>query len=488
VGGIAGDALTDADRNVALGYSALGTDTLGSRSTALGYAALGSQNFTTATDSYNVGAGYNAGGAVTTGVQNTLIGGLAGDALTDADFNVAIGVVALSTDTQGSKSTAIGHSALEAQNFTTATDSHNTAVGNNTGKAITTGVKNTLVGSNAGDALADADHNTALGFGALSGDTAGSRSTAIGDSALVAQNLTTATDVYNTAVGYFAGGSVTTGTNNTLIGGLAGDAITDGTFNTFVGKDAGSAATTGDYNTFIGAGTIAGTGNFGAGSLVTTGSKNVILGGYNGNQEGYDIRTENNHIVLSDGDGNPRVLIDSSGAFQTAVSAHAYLRAESSTTANLTLRNSTSGADGVDFFQVRTSDNTAKLLIEPDGDVKNTNNSYGAISDSKLKENVADSASQWDDIKAVRVRKYSFISDNLDSPNQIGVIAQELEASGMSGLVSERTDTDDNGNDLGTTTKSVKYSILYMKALKALQEAMTKIEDLEARVATLESN
>ena len=44
--------------------------------------------------------------------------------------------------------------------------------------------------------------------------------------------------------------------------------------------------------------------------------------------------------------------------------------------------------------------------------------------------------------------------------------------------------------DIKTTTdekvRSVKYSVLYMKAIKALQEAMTKIEDLQARVTTLE--
>jgi chaperonin cofactor prefoldin len=39
---------------------------------------------------------------------------------------------------------------------------------------------------------------------------------------------------------------------------------------------------------------------------------------------------------------------------------------------------------------------------------------------------------------------------------------------------------------LGTVTKQVNYSILYMKAVKALQEAMDRIEQLEARVATLE--
>ena len=37
-----------------------------------------------------------------------------------------------------------------------------------------------------------------------------------------------------------------------------------------------------------------------------------------------------------------------------------------------------------------------------------------------------------------------------------------------------------------TLVKSVKYSVLYMKAIKALQEAMTRIETLEAKVKTLE--
>jgi hypothetical protein len=46
-------------------------------------------------------------------------------------------------------------------------------------------------------------------------------------------------------------------------------------------------------------------------ALVTTGSNNTILGAYNGNQGGLDIRTSSNNIVLSDGDGNPRLYIDS---------------------------------------------------------------------------------------------------------------------------------------------------------------------------------
>jgi hypothetical protein len=120
-----------------------------------------------------------------------------------------------------------------------------------------------------------------------------------------------------------------------------------------------------------------------------------------------------------------------------------------------------------------------------DGDVENTNNSYGGISDLNLKENISDSGSQWDDIKAVKVKKYSLKTDKLDKANRLGVIAQDLEASNMGGLVSEFEQEDADWKKSGKKTKTVKYSILYMKAVKALQEAMARIETLEAEVAKL---
>lgn len=107
----------------------------------MGTNALRRQNFTTATDTYNVAVGDDAGTQITTGLRNTIIGGLAGDALTDADNNVAVGQAALSSDTLGSNSVAIGRNALLTQNFTTATDSYNVAIGSDAGQAITTGIK-----------------------------------------------------------------------------------------------------------------------------------------------------------------------------------------------------------------------------------------------------------------------------------------------------------------------------------------------------------
>jgi hypothetical protein len=130
---------------------------------------------------------------------------------------------------------------------------------------------------------------------------------------------------------------------------------------------------------------------------------------------------------------------------------------------------------------------TASCYIYSNGNVVNTNNSYGALSDLKLKENIVDSSSQWRDIKALQVRNYNFKKEtNQPTHTQIGLVAQEAEVVSP-GLVYESPDRDEDGNDLGTVTKSVNYSVLYMKAVKALQEAMERIETLEAKVAALET-
>ena len=139
--------------------------------------------------------------------------------------------------------------------------------------------------------------------------------------------------------------------------------------------------------------------------------------------------------------------------------------------------------------------NTLNFRIAYDGDVTNEDNSYGSISDETLKQDIVDAGSQWNDVKAVKVRKFRFKksvkeaadlnaspdNDRTDivAPTLLGVIAQELETAGMSGLVDQ-----DSGK---LNPKTVKYSILYMKAFKALQEAMAKIETLETKVAALEA-
>ena len=108
-------------------------------------------------------------------------------------------------------------------------------------------------------------------------------------------------------------------------------------------------------------------------------------------------------------------------------------------------------------------------------------------SDQRIKQDIVDSGSQWDDIKAIQVRKYRKIWDveqyGDEADVYLGVIAQELEASGMGGLVKTRVNEEDPDDDL----KSVRYSVLYMKAVKALQEAMERIETLETEQTAIKA-
>jgi hypothetical protein len=133
------------------------------------------------------------------------------------------------------------------------------------------------------------------------------------------------------------------------------------------------------------------------------------------------------------------------------------------------------------------SGGTTVYYVWSNGNVQNTNNSYTGISDAKLKENIVDASSQWSDIKALKVRKYNFKEETgQETHTQIGLVAQEVEQISP-GLVFETPDRDADGNETGEVTKGVNYSVLYMKAVKALQEAMERIETLEAKVAALEA-
>ena len=411
----------------------------------------------------NVALGDEALEAVTSGANNVGIGKDAGTAITTGDRNTAVGKDALKTATTASYNTAIGYQALEAN-----TGSGNTAVGDQALEANISGANNTAVGDDAGVSVTTGSNNTFIGVSAGDGTDDGGNNTAVGKSALTSN----------------------CGNKNTAVGALAGQNVT-GINNTIIGEEAGILCT-GDGNTFVGA---YGASTGGSGEAMTTGSKNTILGAYTGNQNSLDIRTSSNNIVLSDGDGVPlgyRKSSDGTWVFDNASSGQNAITARNTGTGGfpygigITYPNAAPNNDSGRFLTC--SDSSAiRLKIFNNGNVVNQNNSYGVDSDIKLKENIVDATSQWDDIKAVTVRKYSLKSDNLDEPNMLGVVAQELETAGMNGLVNETADIDKDMNDLGTTTKSVKTSILYMKAVKALQEAMTRIETLETKVAALEA-
>jgi hypothetical protein len=243
--------------------------------------------------------------------------------------------------------------------------------------------------------------------------------------------------------------------------------------------------------------------------------------------------------------GSERIRIASDGDTSIGTTSNeARLHVHISANQSVLLVNnaSTSNADEVAIIQCsRDSSGNYDLLhvrnggghvfnVADSGNVQNVNNSYGSLSDERIKQDIADASSQWDDIKALKIRKYKLKKlvnrDGDSAPTHLGVIAQELEASGMNGLVEENKpekedvalhsdfgtvvsgtadngatpiyEKDEEGNDTdkitgyedvftaGKNKKQVKYSVLYMKSIKALQEAMNRIETLEAKVKTLE--
>ena len=132
-----------------------------------------------------------------------------------------------------------------------------------------------------------------------------------------------------------------------------------------------------------------------------------------------------------------------------------------------------------------------RMRITAAGDTLTQGGVVGNLtSDERLKTNIVDAPSQWADIKAIRLTKYQFKSDP-SGATELGPIAQELEKV-CPNLIIRRSATAeeiaDESNSLGEGDEVLTYkmTILYMKAVGALQEAMERIETLEARLAKLE--
>jgi hypothetical protein len=183
-------------------------------------------------------------------------------------------------------------------------------------------------------------------------------------------------------------------------------------------------------------------------------------------------------------DSSGRLLVGGTNSFSSAGTP-----VVCNTTANGFLANTTA-ASGTGFIMFGGWSNAAnvntpgtlRFVVYDSGNVLNWNNSYGGISDVKLKENIADATPKLEKLNQVRVVNYNLIGD---THKQIGVIAQELEQI-FPGMVEETADRDEEGIDLGTTTKSVKYSVFVPMLIKAIQEQQALIQTLTARVTALE--
>jgi hypothetical protein len=113
----------------------------------------------------------------------------------------------------------------------------------------------------------------------------------------------------------------------------------------------------------------------------------------------------------------------------------------------------------------------------------NTNSvSYTTTSDYRLKENVIGITDGIERVKQLDPKRFNFIGD---STIVDGFIAHEAATVVPEAVTGEKDAVDADGNP---EYQGIDQAKLVPLLTAALQEAITKIEDLEARVATLEGN
>ena len=130
----------------------------------------------------------------------------------------------------------------------------------------------------------------------------------------------------------------------------------------------------------------------------------------------------------------------------------------------------------VDYYSNVGSTYNRVFRIDACGNITNYSGLYGAISDSRLKENIVNCTPKLEDLLKVRVVNYNLKGG--DTSKYIGVVAQELEEI-FPELVTE-TNTFER-------FKSVNYSNLTILLIKAFQEQQVLINNLNASLEELEN-
>jgi hypothetical protein len=288
------------------------------------------------------------------------------------------------------------------------------------------------------------------------------------------------------------GGGLLTGTNNTAIGRDSGLVLQGNAFsNSFYGASSGIGVTTGDKNTYIGNS---------SGYYMTTGSENTILGGFDGNQNGLDIRTASNNVVLADGAGNIHIRSVQVSSTQRQIELNKYgsgssnqdfmtfLGRDSSQPADanshgLILSNGHSGAQAK-FYAYGQGTWTAIEFLNTHGhtgqqigSIKLTENAtaFNTSSDYRLKENVDYTWDATTRLKQLKPARFNWISDSTNTLID-GFLAHEVSSIVPEAISGDKDAVDADGNpDL----QGIDQSKLVPLLVKAIQE-------LEARIATLE--
>jgi len=137
------------------------------------------------------------------------------------------------------------------------------------------------------------------------------------------------------------------------------------------------------------------------------------------------------------------------------------------------------------YFLWMTDTSAARAYFRSDGGLANFQGNNANLSDEREKKNIEDAQDAWATVKSWQVRKFHFNEDADSDDKKYGVIAQEFQAH-CPELITDYNKSPDPTSD-PVIRLAVKEQGAMWLAIKALQEAQVKIETLETKVTTLET-
>jgi hypothetical protein len=233
--------------------------------------------------------------------------------------------------------------------------------------------------------------------------------------------------------------------------------------------NAGSISSGGDlYGTvyFGQSGLIVGTqSTTGNTALITYGTnKDILFGSWNGSSNSEKMRVRSDGTVLI---GKTTTGMSSNGT-QLVSNGEIYISI-------------TNTANTLHVYD--TTNSAYRFYVGGNGGISNYQANNTNLSDERTKKDIIPLESYWDKFKDIEIVKFKYKDQTHDDFN-IGVIAQQVEE-----IAPEFIDIDGFGEtpEDGIPFKTVYTSDLHHATIKVLQEAMAKIETLEAQNDALQS-
>ena len=285
-----------------------------------------------------------------------------------------------------------------------------------------------------------------------------------------------------------AGSTIAIGANCLSVSGYSGEG------NTVVGHQAGNNLSSGDDNVLIGKN---------AGDAITTGTNNIMIG------QAAEVSAAGgtNQIVIGQGStglGDNTTLLGNSSTTTTVIKGNVGLLDATSPGSALDILSATNGTDSVQV-RLRTTAVGANTLQKVIGFYQASTSERGYIavnqytvqyntsSDYRLKENIVEINDGISRLKSLKPCRFNFISPVDENGNKLdpnpktmdGFIAHEAQAVIPECVGGDKDAVDEDGKPV---YQGIDQSKIVPLLTAALKEAVTKIEQLETRIQTLENN